>query len=380
MRVVAIDGPAASGKSSTARAVARAIGFHHLDSGALYRALTRVALDAGPRSRRSSTWPALLVLAERRGLGLRPEGEDFVPLLDGAPAEHLIRTPEVTAAVSAVSAVPEVRDWANARMRALAEAGVPVVVDGRDIGSVVFPEAGLKIFLYAKPLVRAMRRLAQRGEAGDAMPRSSPRRSGSRPGTRPTPPGRWRRSCPRRRRGNRHLPDDIRGAGRGDRLAGPGGVPPPGPLAHRRRPVIISGSRIRALPPWSGFHPSPQPVPVRSTPRRDPIRMSEPSVDPSDLDTPAATPTRRFSSQADDLMSTTGLMVRADLYDEDYSEDEYEQMLSMYEGTMASIVEGEIVKSKVLRITENAVILDVGFKSEGSVPLDEFKEPPDGRR
>jgi cytidylate kinase len=164
MRVVAIDGPAASGKSSTARAVARAIGFHHLDSGALYRALTRVALDAGLDPNALDV-ARLLALAERRGLGLRPEGEDFVPLLDGAPAEHLIRTPEVTAAVSAVSAVPELRDWANARMRALAAAGVPVVVDGRDIGSVVFPEAGLKIFLYAKPLVRAMRRLAQRGEA-----------------------------------------------------------------------------------------------------------------------------------------------------------------------------------------------------------------------
>lgn len=163
MQVVAIDGPAASGKSSTARAVARAIGFHHLDSGALYRALTRVALDAGQDPARLDV-PAVLALAERRGLALRPEGEDFVPLLDGAPAEERIRSPEVTAAVSAVSAVPEVRDWANARMRALAAAGVPIVVDGRDIGSVVFPQAKLKIFLYAKPLVRAMRRLAQRGE------------------------------------------------------------------------------------------------------------------------------------------------------------------------------------------------------------------------
>jgi cytidylate kinase len=164
MRVVAIDGPAASGKSSTARAVARAIGFHHLDSGALYRALTRVALDARLDPANLDI-PALLEQAERRGLGLRPEGEDFVPLLDGAPAEHLIRTPEVTAAVSAVSAVPAVRDWANARMRALAEAGVPVVVDGRDIGSVVFPEAGLKVYLYADSVVRAMRRLAQQGGA-----------------------------------------------------------------------------------------------------------------------------------------------------------------------------------------------------------------------
>ena len=72
----------------------------------------------------------------------------------------------------------------------------------------------------------------------------------------------------------------------------------------------------------------------------------------------------------------TGLKVRQDLYDESYSEDEYQAMLSMYEGTLAAIVEGGIVKSKVLRITDAAVILDVGFKSEGSISLDEFKEPP----
>ncbi len=75
------------------------------------------------------------------------------------------------------------------------------------------------------------------------------------------------------------------------------------------------------------------------------------------------------------LETPTGLRVRADLYDEDYSDSEYQDMLALYEGTMSQIVEGEIVKSKILRITDNAVILDVGFKSEGSVPLDEFKDP-----
>src|SRR5919107_3524309 len=78
----------------------------------------------------------------------------------------------------------------------------------------------------------------------------------------------------------------------------------------------------------------------------------------------------------DKLTSPSGLRVRPDLYDEEYSDEDYESMLSMYEGTMSQIVEGEIVKSKVLRVTDNAVILDVGFKSEGSVTLDEFKEPP----
>src|ERR1051326_3805892 len=85
--------------------------------------------------------------------------------------------------------------------------------------------------------------------------------------------------------------------------------------------------------------------------------------------TPPTSPTEPVSTPA-------GIRVREDLIDENYSSEEYERMLSMYEGTMASIAEGEIVKSKVLRVTENAVILDVGFKSEGSVPLDEFKDPP----
>jgi small subunit ribosomal protein S1 len=84
----------------------------------------------------------------------------------------------------------------------------------------------------------------------------------------------------------------------------------------------------------------------------------------------------QLAPNADTFVSPAGLKVRADLYDEDYSDEDYETMLTMYEGTMASIVEGEIVKSKVLRVTDNAVILDVGFKSEGSVPLDEFKEMP----
>jgi len=83
-----------------------------------------------------------------------------------------------------------------------------------------------------------------------------------------------------------------------------------------------------------------------------------------------------LTTTPESFSTPTGLRVREDLIDESYSSEDYEKMLSMYEGTMASIAEGEIVKSKVLRVTDNAVILDVGFKSEGSVPLDEFKDVP----
>ena len=161
-RVIAIDGPAASGKSSTAAAVARDLGAHHLDSGALYRGLTRVALDLGSRD------PAAITAeAARRSLGLRHDGREIVPFLDGDRAEAVIRSEEVTAAVSEVAVIPALRDWVNDRLRAAASDDWVLVLDGRDIGTVVFPQAVLKIFLTATPDARARRRLAQRGETGD---------------------------------------------------------------------------------------------------------------------------------------------------------------------------------------------------------------------
>lgn len=163
-RVIAIDGPAASGKSSTAAAVAKALGALHLDSGALYRGLTRVALDEG------TTDPGLVLeAAERRQLVLRLDGAEITPYLDGAPAEPLIRSPEVTAGVSEVAAIDRCRDWVNVRLRAAAAGDRVLVLDGRDIGTAVFPDAQLKVFLTASPESRARRRLAQRGQLFDAQ-------------------------------------------------------------------------------------------------------------------------------------------------------------------------------------------------------------------
>jgi cytidylate kinase len=161
-RVIAIDGPAASGKSSTAAAVAAAVGAHHLDSGALYRGLTVVALDLDTRRPE-----AILEAADRRELTLVHDGREIVPYLDGRPAESRIRTGEVTAAVSEVAALARLRDWVNQRLRAAASDDWLLVLDGRDIGTAVFPKALLKVFLTASPEARARRRLAQRGELFD---------------------------------------------------------------------------------------------------------------------------------------------------------------------------------------------------------------------
>jgi cytidylate kinase len=170
--VIAIDGPSASGKSSTARAVAQALGFAHLDSGSLYRGVTLVALReaarrglSGSAAIDSLTPEAVLRAAEDRGLMLQSDGTGFAAYLDGEPAEDAIRSAEVTAHVSAIAAIPVVREWVNSRLRGTVRAGQDVVVDGRDIGTVVFPDADLKIFLTASAEARAGRRISQRGNA-----------------------------------------------------------------------------------------------------------------------------------------------------------------------------------------------------------------------
>jgi cytidylate kinase len=189
--VLAIDGPSASGKSSTARAVAEAIGFSHLDSGSLYRGVTLVALREAARRGRADDDPlavldaeAILRAAEDRGLMLQPDGAGFAAYLEGEPVDGEIRGPRVTGAVSAVSAVPVVREWVNTRLRAMVRAGRDVVVDGRDIGTVVFPDADLKIFLTARP------------KPGPGAASASGGRRSSRPGSRPRPPHSLRATPP----------------------------------------------------------------------------------------------------------------------------------------------------------------------------------------
>ena len=158
--VIAIDGPSASGKSSTAASVARALGMSHIDSGSLYRALTWLAIEHDLRDEM-----AITAAADEAQIRLVARGKDLgvVAGRDETDIEHAIRTPPVTARVSAVSAMPGVRDWVNERLRSAAIAAGGVVLDGRDIGTAVFPDAQLKVFLTATPHARAERRLRQRG-------------------------------------------------------------------------------------------------------------------------------------------------------------------------------------------------------------------------
>ena len=163
--VIAIDGPAASGKSSTAKRVAAVLGIRHVDSGALYRAATAAMLRRAPDE---TTWTEAALLDAARMITLEPVDGTFRPLLEGTSAEAELRGVAVTSRVSVAARMPGVRAWVNAMIRSAA-ASYPVVVDGRDMGSAVFPEAAVKVFLVADPRERARRRLLERlGRAPEA--------------------------------------------------------------------------------------------------------------------------------------------------------------------------------------------------------------------
>jgi cytidylate kinase len=158
--VVTVDGPAGSGKSTTAREVARRLGFRHLDSGALYRALTYALLDAGIPV---ESWPDLTRQElEDLGVSVEPTPTGFDVTVGDRVLESELRTQRVTAQVSQLSSFPAVREALLGLQRAAGRHG-RLVADGRDMGTVVFPEADVKIYLVADLPERARRRLAERG-------------------------------------------------------------------------------------------------------------------------------------------------------------------------------------------------------------------------
>lgn len=160
--VIAIDGPAGSGKSSTAKRVASELGYRHLDSGAFYRAITLAALEAGIPPEQWSD----LTRRDLDALGVASTASDqgYAFTVAGRGADERLRSPEVNAHVSRMAAVPAVREWLLSALRKAGERG-GLVADGRDIGTVVFPDADLKVFLVCAPAERARRRLREQGNA-----------------------------------------------------------------------------------------------------------------------------------------------------------------------------------------------------------------------
>lgn len=167
---IAIDGPAASGKSTIARGLAKKLGCFHVNTGDMYRALTSLAIklnidpvkDEKKIVELLKTTKVYYETNEEGTLSLKCNGDDV--------EQKLIRSPKTTAQVSYVAKIPEVRIWMKTSQRNTASLGL-IVMEGRDIATVIFPKAKYKFFVTASPLVRAKRRLAQDGEviAGDDL-------------------------------------------------------------------------------------------------------------------------------------------------------------------------------------------------------------------
>lgn len=160
--IIAIDGPAGAGKSTIASRLARKLGYVNLESGAMYRAL---ALKAIEKDLSFDDEPALLKLAQESRIQLQPAMGGNHTLVNGHDVSGRIRDRDVTEAASRVSVHPKVRAWMVARQQEMGASG-GVVMEGRDIGTKVFPHADLKIFLDADPVVREQRRMEQHKISG----------------------------------------------------------------------------------------------------------------------------------------------------------------------------------------------------------------------
>jgi len=162
---IAIDGPAASGKSTTARVLAQKMGYIYVDSGAMYRAATLAVIQAGINIDDEQT---VTRFVEKIKITIKAHPAGQKTYLNGKDVTHLIRSPQVNEVISVISAYPGVRACLVRMQRQLAEEG-GVVMDGRDIGTVVLPDADLKVFMVASLQERARRRLKELQAQGEKM-------------------------------------------------------------------------------------------------------------------------------------------------------------------------------------------------------------------
>jgi cytidylate kinase len=160
--IIAIDGPSGAGKGTVAREVARRLNYKHLDTGAMYRAVAWKALHEGVPL---DSEEAVAALAQRAALAIGPSSV----VIDGHDVTSAIRTPEIDRAAAATARLPKVRAALVERQRKEGQSG-GIVMEGRDIGTVVFPDADLKIYLDADPAERARRRAADPAHAGSQVP------------------------------------------------------------------------------------------------------------------------------------------------------------------------------------------------------------------
>ncbi len=382
--IVVIDGPAGAGKSSTAKEVAKRSAFRYLDSGAFYRALTVVFRQTG------EDLPAFFDRLNSIRLTAQYQGDAFQVFVDGSDVTDQLRLPETAAKVSVVAAMPEARAVANAAMREFVSTG-DFIGEGRDLGTAVFPQADLKIYLTADLGARAARRLAELEAMGQAPEPEDVRGNLVHRDTLDAS----RAADPLRKADDAvdldttHLTfeaqvaavlaliDSVKQRQQPETLSHPGGdVHPTDAATHNIMSEELNAENVENVENIEETAPEVAPVvePIVDTAAEEAAAEAEAFAEIKAAKKAEAPAAKTPSGPVDGSISGK-VYTLAELNEssEDYDESTYQDLVKMYEGTLSSISEKEIIKGRVVSKDEKYVIVDIGFKSEGIVPLNEFR-------
>ncbi|MFZ5452103.1 MAG: 30S ribosomal protein S1 [Thermodesulfobacteriota bacterium] len=355
-RIITIDGPAGAGKSTVAKLLAAGLDYLYLDSGAFYRL---VALQAARRNLDLSDTPALHAFLE----GLHPEvtanAQEFTLVVDGEEVSRVLREPWVSQESSRVAVLPPVREWVTARLRYLARDG-GVVAEGRDLGSVVFPQAEVKFFLTAALETRAARRRQEWQDTAAALsPEEVARELAERDRRDAT-----RAEAPMRAPAEALVIDTT--------------------ALNPQEVVRLCLARIREiLPETSGLDNENRLTGVtymdgmekteltinHTQPEEEEIRSPAPEVPAEEAQAEVA---QAEEARAEEVMAEETMESSSESLAEIPEMSDMETMSELYEESLRRVQEGEVVKGRIVSIAKDFVMVDIGYKSEGQIPIHEF--------
>lgn len=369
--IVVIDGPAGAGKSSTAKEVAKRSAFRYLDSGAFYRALTVIFRQLG------DDLPAFFDRLNSIRLTAQYQGDAFRMFVDGSDVTDQLRLPETAAKVSVVAALPEARAVVNAAMRGFVSSG-DFIGEGRDLGTAVFPHADLKIYLTADLAARAKRRLAELEAMGQAPEPEDVRDNLAHRDTLDAS-----RAADPLRKADDAVELDTTFLSFEEQVDAVLALIES--TKQRKQPVTLSHPAGDVHPTDVATHnimsedqnveeTTPVVEPIVDTAAEEAAAEAEAFAEIKAAKKAEAPAAKTHSGPVDGSISGK-VYTLAELNEssEDYDESTYQDLVKMYEGTLSSISEKEIIKGRVVSKDEKYVIVDIGFKSEGIVPLNEFR-------